>query len=370
VVDRRATEDVSEPAASPAGTAHFAWKRGVTVALGVATGLLMFELLLRPFVSARVPPLPDIAHDVPAGPLIEARQLDEGVQASRFTGGGSRWTGNAPADQAPAVVIIGDSYVVAREVRDDATMGAWIERFAADAGHPILVRQYGWNAARPAQYVRVASDVLARWSPREVVVLVSDNDFDARALTDTIQPPPLRTDWIRGNSSLFRLVRHRSLSLEPRLAQTANRWKARLGLVTPRASVDTGVPDQPLAPEMVAATAVVADRTPFGLEAEVVRALARAYGDRLSIVYVANTRMGRTPAPDPNEVRLQAACAAQGVRFASTRGPMLDQLRRGLEVRGFSTTMIGSGHLNADGHELVARLIWSMIADDVARWPR
>jgi hypothetical protein len=35
--------------------------------------------------------------------------------------------------------------------------------------------------------------------------------------------------------------------------------------------------------------------------------------------------------------------------------------RRGIITRGFSTTTLGSGHLNAKGHEMMGRLTWSAI---------
>jgi hypothetical protein len=64
---------------------------------------------------------------------------------------------------------------------------------------------------------------------------------------------------------------------------------------------------------------------------------------------------------DEIEHRLAAACAAQGVQYASTRAPMHALERRGIITRGFSTTTLGSGHLNVDGHQMMGGLIWSMV---------
>ena len=349
--DRRATERL---------------KRGTAAAFGIATGLLALELAVRPFASAQQPPFPDIAHDELSGPLIESRQIEEGVGTSRFTSGGSRWTGTAPPTEAPVVVIIGDSYVVAREVADAETMGAWVERLARDSGRPVAVRQYGWRAARPQQYIHHAPAVNARWSPSDVVVVLEASDFDSRALIDTVPTPPPHTGLL-DRSSLVMLMRLRWAKLQPRLDQTAGRWRIRLGDRLRGLSPGTDPGDRP---QGQTPGTDPGDRprgqAPSEIETAVMRALAAAYGDRLAIVYVANTRMEAQPAPDAHERRLAAAAGALGLRFASTREAMAEQERRGVVPRGFSTTTLGSGHLNADGHEMMGRLIWSLIQDDSA----
>jgi hypothetical protein len=329
---------------------HFA-----AAAVGVLIGLAALEAMVRPFASVQPPPLPDIAHDDLGGPVIESRQLDEGVATSPFTRGGSRWTGGPPSPESPMIAIIGDSYVVAREVSDDQTMGAWVERFARDDGHPTTVRQYGWRAARPAQYVHVAPDVLKRWSPAKVVVILSDNDFDARALTDTIETPPAQRGLL-AVSALAVIGRHRSLLLEGRALHSLDRWKRRM----PRAlRGDSRNVATSLAPPVVEdSVRTGSSPPPANIEAAVVAALDSVYGSRLAIVYIANVRVADDA--DTTERRLAAACAAQGVPFASTRSAMRALARRGINPRGFSTTTPGSGHLNVHGHEMVARLIWAI----------
>jgi hypothetical protein len=325
----------------------------VAAGLGLCIGLAALEAIVRPFASVQPPPLPDIAHDVPAGPLIESRQLDEGVATSHFTHGGSRWTGRTPAPDEPTIVIIGDSYVVAREVADDETMGAWIERFARADGRPLMVRQYGWRAARPAQYVHVASQVARRWSPSRVVVILADNDFDSRALVDTIEAAP-RPGGVLALSSLAVLARHRTILLERRARYSLDRWRRRFGFQTTAQPTSS---EDPLPPP--SAVSAVSAEAPTGIEANVVAALSRAFGPTLAIVYVANTRVADDA--DPNERRLATACASRGVPYVSTRPSMRALEKRGIISRGFSTTTPGNGHLNVEGHEMIGRLIWSLI---------
>jgi len=93
-----------------------------------------------------------------------------------------------------------------------------------------------------------------------------------------------------------------------------------------------------------------------------VKALSHAFGSRLLIVYTADVRATGGDKPDVGERRLLDACAAQHVRCVSMRQLMLSARRNGFVLRGFSTTTLGVGHLNAMGHELVGRTIWSEIS--------
>src|SRR5205085_1259816 len=123
---------------------------------------------------------------------VETRQIDEGIATAHFSTAGARLTGGSPLADAATAVVLGDSYVVAREVRDEATMGARLERMARADGVPLNVRQYGWRGAAPAQYLDAASDVLARWNPAVVMIALSTDDFDERALAGSF--PRLRID--------------------------------------------------------------------------------------------------------------------------------------------------------------------------------
>jgi hypothetical protein len=204
------------------------WSRAAGAALGVVAAFVVFELCLIPFASAEMPPAPDIEADSGAGAAVVSRQLDEGIATTRFSSGGSRLTGRAPIPEAPAIVLLGDSYVVAREVSDESTMGAVLERLAIADGRAVNVRQYGWRAAGPEQYLTVASQVLRRWRPERVVIVLNDDDLDGResALYAPGWAPPVTT-W-RDHSRVITLARHRTLLLDTRLKASMDRWRRRL----------------------------------------------------------------------------------------------------------------------------------------------
>src|ERR1043165_2764431 len=99
----------------------------VASVLGVFAALVVLELGLRPLATADLPPLARPAADRLAAPVITSRQLEEGIAEAHFSSGGARLTGNTVVAGGPVIVILGDSHVMAREISDEQTMGAWVE---------------------------------------------------------------------------------------------------------------------------------------------------------------------------------------------------------------------------------------------------
>src|SRR5438876_5947135 len=137
--------------------------------LGVLTALVVLELGLRPLATADLPPIARPSADRLGAPVITSRQLEEGIAEAHFSSAGARLTGNPVVAGGPVIVILGDSHVMAREISDDQTMGAWVERLARGDYYVINVRQYGIRGASPPRYPLVAPDVLEQKKPGEVV---------------------------------------------------------------------------------------------------------------------------------------------------------------------------------------------------------
>jgi hypothetical protein len=330
---------------------------------GVAAALFLLELGLRILSSPEQIPPPNIHVDSLHLPAVARRQLEEGVAVAHFSTAGARLTGNPPIGRDVTVVILGDSYVVARAVGDDETMGARLERAARGSGVPLDVRQYGWSGASAAQYLLVAKETLARWHPRRVMIVLDDNNFNMNALINTW--PKLRVDD-QGNarvvgtpadtlearaspSSLWLLAAHRWVTL----SQSAPSW-ARFRTRTPGdvPPVAAGVSVPPNVAELAA------------LPGAVVRALAKAYGERLTIVFIARVGLSTATDPTEQETRLFAACRVARVSCISTRGDMLRARRDGIIGFGPSTKEIGAGHLNSRGHAVLAETMWNVLGAD------
>lgn len=329
---------------------------------GVGAALLALEAVLRCFETPVGPPSPAIAADRLDLPSVARRQLEEGVAISHFSTAGARLTGRPAIAGAPAVVIVGDSYVVAREVGDTETMGAWLEASARVQGIPLNVRQYGWRGASPARYLEVARQVLARWDPIRVVVPLSHDDLDQTALLGA--PPQVRVDPVGfayavdtleprqfGDPPAFTVAALARLRYA-RLHLLPGRWERRLIRAAPVSAAPLDSSEQARQLEQ--------------LPSAVVRSLARAYGSRLTLVYIADVPLTGGDSTSAPERKMLAACREVGVMCLSTRAAMLAARHDGIVVRGFSTTEIGTGHLNAFGHRLVARLVWESLQPALA----
>jgi hypothetical protein len=323
----------------------------------------VLESGLRAFESPAEPPRPRILADSLRDSAVTRRQLDEGISVAHFSVNGARLTGHAPILDGPVAIILGDSYVMAREVSDDQTMGGQLERIARSNGIPLNVRQYGWWGASAAQYILMAPTIRKRWGDdSQVIIALSENDLDARAnlsmpmllvdrqarvrivgtMADTLAGPPLP-------STFWMLVQHRWATLRRHAPSWARPAR-------PVAATKTDAP----APEPREAD----DASPMQVEAlpeAIVRELALAYGQQLSIAYMADVGISGDSTPTSAEHRLLVACRAAMVRCISTRTPMLDLRRRGLIAHGLSTKDIALGHLNPAGHAIVGQSMWELV---------
>ncbi|MDP9177822.1 MAG: hypothetical protein M3O61_09095 [Gemmatimonadota bacterium] len=336
--------------------------RGAATLSGVVAALIVLELGLRPLATPDLPPFARPAVDALDAPVVSTRQLEEGIAEANFSAAGARLTGNPTLSGAPLIVVLGDSHVVAREISDGETMGAWIERLARRERYFVNVRQYGWRGASPPRYLLVAGEVRDRWRPAQIVVILDGDDLGADPLNRRF--PRMRI----GHDDAVELVH--SPDANPDTAISGQRftvamlarirWRRVLERAPKnlRAFLNAPVEHRGPAPtpEMIAAVPRAA-----------VKALAKAYGPGLLIVYTADVRVRGGERADPGEERLVAACAQHQVRCVSMRETMLASRRAGHVVRGFQTTTLGVGHLNSKGHELVGRAIWSAVRPQLKR---
>ncbi|MDB4906752.1 MAG: hypothetical protein JWO05_1536 [Gemmatimonadetes bacterium] len=328
----------------------------------MAVGLLALEAGLRPFETPQSEPVPRIAADSFSLPVVSARQLEEGLGVANYSSAGARLTGHDVQRDAPVVVLLGDSYVAAREVRDDETMGARAEESLRAAGMAVNVRQYGTRGATPALYVANARDLLHRWEPAAVVVVLSYDDIDHHPLTEgtpriaidagkgtlvgSIPPAPaVASSGLLAHSTLLRLFARRRLQLLARSPRFIRNWWIRSG--------HPANPGDPLVTRVTPATPAELEAIPR----VVVQMLHAAYGERLVIAWVSEVRLSGPPVSESYERALFSACAAEGVTCLSARDEMLAARDSGIILRGFPTSTLGEGHLNAAGHRVMGALI-------------
>lgn len=328
---------------------------------GIVSALGVLEVGLRPLATASLPPIAQPSEDSATSLVVTSRQLEEGIAEAHFSPAGARLTGNTSITGAESLVILGDSYVVAREVADGETMGSWIERLARSENHDLNVRQYGWRGASPAQYLLVASQVVSRWNPATVVVVLDGGDLGADALNRAF--PRLR---IAGNDSV-EIITAPSKGDQ---AHVAHHYSTLATLLRIRSLQVLARAPKSLR-SLVHAASETRGEEPTGamiaaLPALEVSALVKAFGSRLLIVYAADVRVTGGERTDASEARLMIACSSHRVRCISMRPMMVHARAQGHVARGFSTTTLGVGHLNAIGHELVGRTVWAAIRPGAA----
>ena len=332
--------------------------------LGVVTGLLCLELGLRLVSSGstnleRLPksrqsiPIPD---DSDRGPSTEVRYYHEGVATSHFSAARARLTGNPHLDDAPTGVIMGDSMVEALQVSDAETMGAVVEREARSSGRPLNVRQYGWSGASVNRYVSLAGDVLTRWSPPWVAVILNESDLveeewpTERPGVDGPSPSPVGTMRTRIRRRLNDGV-NELMGLSVLTAEVLQRLS--------EISRGGTAPDALKAMKSAGLSAWQTPVTP----AEAVGRLAGAYGARLILLFVLHDAPAGELTVSPLEAQLLSECAAQGVRCESTRNAMAEEYATTRRfVRGFSNTAPNVGHPSANGHRVIGDILWHIVS--------
>lgn len=329
-------------------------RRWLATAAGAALALALCEAGLRQ-LSRNPPDRVPVARDTPREPVHERRIYHEGIATAHFSPAHARLTGGEWIPGAPVGVIVGDSHVVAAQVADDETMGAVAERGLRALGVPVNVRQYGRAGSSAPHMLHEAPEIVRRWDPAWVVVVVADGDLDRNALVGSprleIHPDTswvLRVDPPRPLPAGARGVVRRGYQAATRASALAYMTAVRAGRMIhgplahhpPLRPTDPGYAVRRLVPLVT------------------VRALRQAYGDRLHVVYLSYA--GVTPAKDVAyfEAALLEACRVEGVRCTSMH-PAFTRARDAEHrlPRGFANTAPAFGHLNAGGHRMVGEAI-------------
>ena len=325
--------------------------------LGIVAGLLAVQLSLMPFSTGVHRDWAPLRADDVGGDAVTQRWYYEGIAESHYSGSGARLTGNPALPGRPTGIVMGDSYVEARQLPDRSTIGSVVERRARGDGLALNVRQYGFSGASSARYAVIAPDVLARWNPPFVAVVLTEDDFiggapfsgeyrlvvrpDSAVVAEHHVPARSATvERMRNAAAVFL----ETVTLADKVVVRATRLVEGI-----RGGAVTGGEADALARETQAVRASV-------------QALHEAYGDRLAIVYVPD--IAAVPADDRgrNEAGFLAACAAVGARCASAGAALRADREANHRIsRGFPNSAPGGGHLNETGAAIVAQVLWSIV---------
>jgi hypothetical protein len=334
---------------------HAHLRTGSFFAIGLVLAILSVEMVLHPFYgtlksSPLAVPATILNQDLP---ILTLRQCVEGCVESHFYADGARLTGNAQLPQAQTALIVGASFVQAKQVADKETMGAFLEQALRNRKQQVNVRQYGYDAQSVPTYVGLAPGLLQKWNPRWVVIVMSRIDWSNHpsAWTLRVSPDGIPTMTLTSQPQT-RGLKGAGRRLGERSAVIATLYLRFLDLFASSDSPASLKPEIPIAQQSEA------------LARDYVAALKYVFRERLRILYLAD--VGITGDNNLNdslrETALLAECDRRNVPCVSSRELMTDELKRNyVPATGFGNSIMGQGHLNPAGHRMAASLIESLV---------
>lgn len=162
-------------------------KRTLALLLGLAAAVLLLELALR-LASAVAPDRspPHLRPLPPSGPVV------------------STWPATTGEDQAPRIVIIGDSFTLGRGVKADQVYPARLAASLADGGYVAQVVSYSWPGWNTRAEARSLTADIDRLDPDLLIVGHCLNDPEKRPTRwATANRPELRPWRPRGSVERF-----------------------------------------------------------------------------------------------------------------------------------------------------------------------
>ena len=312
---------------------------------GVLVALFAAEIAMRP-----------ISFQISSRSKLEIRQYQEGVSVSHFFWAApvSEWyraTGNDMIMGAPNLVLIGDSYLAARQVPDHSSMGALLEDRSRAEGEPLNVIQFGLSGGAAATYSGFADKALATFNPQWVIVLLNDSDLGKDAVTKFVQFGLKISPT--GGAQIYKIKPPkrnrltRKLEKYSALLQTMHmRWDMIFSSESKNIFKNKDQDLQRMI-EMLPRTSVTL--------------LKQAYGKKLIVIFFPEINMLNGPKPGKSEMQLEKECLAESIPFASCRNEFIKLKQKFIYVRGFHNTLPGEGHLNELGHRVMAEIIWKFL---------
>lgn len=313
--------------------------------------LFCAELLLRRVCYVPRALDPDFGFVPEAG--REARWAIEGDGRAHYGPRGVRSTpGSAPAPaDAPAVLVIGDSFTESHHVDDDETFAARAQALLVAAGQPARLLNVGVAGQRTPGYVELAPRYRAAFRPAWSVVVLNEDDlladmYDPSATYFTGgrggQPLRLHTVSAATGDSALRGLWRRAKAKSALLQRGGLQLVGFLGDARGARLFRSAAPPPPAAPPRAA-------DYPVRLALEL---LLRAYQGRVTLVLLPRFRPGGAHQPSDVEQIFQDVCA---LRSCVHLGPAFSSFAaRRATPYGFPNRGFNVGHLNHAGHGAVA----------------
>jgi lysophospholipase L1-like esterase len=322
--------------------------------VSVALVLLGLEVFLRAFVFG---PGPKYVFDSELGKIYAAGtsvfRATEGRGLTRYVANGEIAT---PYSGGESLVVLGDSHTEAYQVNDDEKFVSVAERSLRQKGYEVDLHNLVVSGARIANYVYMSNYVNRHYSPKVLVVQVTEEDF-----TPQESFRPARASYFVALADGTLVIKHKPpvddsrsrLSIIPQSSALVNYGRYRLDQIRTLMAPPVSQAQVASASEAAASPASGVDTVKLELQA-----LRRAYPDIpiviLALPHVPRVEGGRIVSQDPQYVALlESIRGAGGFYLVDPLPAFLDLIAQGKLPRGFANTSPGDGHMNVDGHQIV-----------------
>jgi hypothetical protein len=279
-------------------------------------------------------------------------RLDEG--AGKTTFGAHGMIVNKQVDpRRPRLLFIGDSYVEAAQVSDARKFTEIVERTwnSRHADRPVQSINMGQGGLDMRAYISFGRDLDAYLNPDLVFVVVKEDDFRALA-----QAPQL-LERLDENSTGPLLQPARELSAFENLVNELGQrdffvhQKSQLQALS-KMAWPARLEESSIAP--------AAEIQPEAISAQLL-ALQDIWQERLVLVYHSHVTEWMDGNYDVPLNRVAAQASWLGIPVIDLDSALIGAYQRGTPPKGFHNTLLGDGHWNHLGHELVADEIISYI---------
>jgi len=323
---------------------HRVW----VVCAGVVVSLAVMNVVVGSLLSYRI----GYRNDPVFGDVLGSGVLVQGAEGYCITSInslGMRGPELNRTQHGTRILFLGDSFTEAHQVFDWQTFVDLSEHLLAARGVNVECVNAGLAGESPARYIGLSAAYRRAIQPAYVVVQVSDNDFSPEVLRPGLGAGSW---WLKAEGATWIPTRTPSgytsgetlrkfARFVPLVVYLKNRWGALAS------SGDSSSPAIGSSPANAALIDWVAAQ------------LARDYGPNVAVLWVPGiSYTGGPNPPTPIETEVAHACQRQGIKFLDPRDEMLAQFRRtGQPLLGFANTEPGVGHLNAEGHQVVAEVL-------------
>ena len=256
-------------------------------------------------------------------------------------------------DDVFRIMFIGDSFVKAKQVSDSLKFTELIESQwnHQHPDQPIQVLNLGLGGQDMATYLRFGANMDRRFQPDLVFLVLSPDDFKALSRRSRIL-----TQLKAGITP--QLVKREQSSL---VQDVVNQIGIRSFVGQLQAQTFAFMSNGDAADVVDAADNAAPRNAQDALEAASIQltALHNIWGERMVIVYRRNIPDLGKDAPPQIDDSVLRAIKRQGIPLINLYPPLWQAYQEKRPPAGFHNTVIGQGHLNANGHQLVAdEIIW------------